>query len=239
MGDILNVAGSIKHDNSIIKKEYHTYTPYTQSFNNNDEIRIAIQSQDLYVLPSESYVYMEVSVRVHEGAPVFAFGYGGFFFSEIRYELNGVEIDRCKSPGITMNLKRNMASRPNNLYNLVRQYENQTVATRGYRFIIPLNTIFGFADDYRKILMNAKHELILIRNRSDEHVHNSPAAAVTFTVTKVNWKIPHIQLSDHAKLSMLRYLERKSTISIPYRSWELYELPSLPQATKHMWTDSK
>ena len=31
---------------------------------------------------------------------------------------------------------------------------------------IPLNTIFGFAEDYQKIIVNARHELILIRSRN-------------------------------------------------------------------------
>jgi len=36
-------------DDSISKKEYHSYSPYQQSFKPNDEIRITIQNQDLYV----------------------------------------------------------------------------------------------------------------------------------------------------------------------------------------------
>ena len=32
---------------------------------------------------------------------------------------------------------------------------------------IPLSMILGFAEDYRKIVVNAKHELILMRSRND------------------------------------------------------------------------
>ncbi|CAB0045347.1 unnamed protein product [Trichogramma brassicae] len=32
---------------------------------------------------------------------------------------------------------------------------------------LPLNMIFGFAEDYKKIIVNAKHELILVRSRTD------------------------------------------------------------------------
>lgn len=56
MISITNVLEKPESDESIIKKDYHTYTPYLQSFNNNDEIRISIQNQDLYLLPNESYI---------------------------------------------------------------------------------------------------------------------------------------------------------------------------------------
>lgn len=242
MSEILSVGSSVKFDNSIIKKEYHTYTPYTQSFGNNDEVRIAIQSQDLYVLPSDSYILIEFDASFEDGqensASSFVVGHAAFFFSEIRYELNGVEIDRCRNPGITSILKRYAAYRDSNLAYSSVVDENTNIKRRTYRFVIPLNIIFGFADDYRKIVMNAKHELILIRSRSNSKVYTCAGGncTVNFGVKKITWKIPHIQLSDQSKLRMLRYLERNQTINVPYRSWETYELPQVPQTTKHIWT---
>lgn len=247
MSDILNIGGTVKSDDSIVKKEYHTYTPYTQSYGNNDEIRIAIQSQDLYVLPSESYILLEAAVTFTQPAqgqpalvPVsFVDSFIAFFFSEIRYELNGVEIDRSKNPGITSNLKRFAAHRFNNLVPLSRMYDGTVVAQRTYRFMLPLSSIFGFAEDYNKIVMNAKHELILVRSRNDANTYSGGDGAtsyVNFNFRKVHWKIPHIQLSDHSKLRMLRYLDKKRIINLPFRSWELYEIPQLPGADKHIWS---
>ena len=45
MTNIINVLEQPQIDTTIIKKEYHSYTPYLQSVENNDEIRIAIQNQ--------------------------------------------------------------------------------------------------------------------------------------------------------------------------------------------------
>ncbi|KAE9522506.1 hypothetical protein AGLY_017099 [Aphis glycines] len=46
---ILQALGSrYETDSKITKIEYHSYTPYTTSFNNNDEIRISIQQTDVY-----------------------------------------------------------------------------------------------------------------------------------------------------------------------------------------------
>lgn len=45
-------------DNSIESYEIHIYNPYNNSFNENDEIRIPIHQQDIYVLPSASSIYI-------------------------------------------------------------------------------------------------------------------------------------------------------------------------------------
>jgi len=55
MNEILNAWEKVYTDESISKKEFHTYSLYNQTFKPNDEIRITIQNQDLYVLPYESY----------------------------------------------------------------------------------------------------------------------------------------------------------------------------------------
>ncbi|RZF35535.1 hypothetical protein LSTR_LSTR010226 [Laodelphax striatellus] len=51
-----------RSDNSIIGYEYHSHAPYTTSFKANDEIRIPIQQQDIYTIPSESYLHVEFKV---------------------------------------------------------------------------------------------------------------------------------------------------------------------------------
>lgn len=89
---------------------------------------------------------------------------------------------------------------------------------------------------YNKIIMNAKHELILVRSRNNNNVYHADTDSFNISVMKVQWKVPHIQLSDQAKLAMMRYLERKQTIAVPYRSWDLYEMPQLPRASKNIWT---
>ena len=50
--------------------QYHTYQPYIASFRNNDEIRIPVQSQDLYTVPGESYIYIEGRMTYKPTIPV-------------------------------------------------------------------------------------------------------------------------------------------------------------------------
>lgn len=244
MSCILSVGHQPERDSAIVKKQFHTYAPYTSSFGNNDEVRIAIQSQDLYVLPSESYISLEVIVSRKVGnahanvAGVWAVNHASALFSEIRYELNNIEIDRVKNPRITGLMKR-IAAHPEKDGRIARQtgyYNGAALEARTYSLFIPLNHLFGFCDDYRKIILNAKHELVLVRSRSDITSFSAATDSFNIRVSKIQWKIPHIQLSDDSKLMMLKYLERKRSITVPYRSWDLYEMPQLPQSDKHIWT---
>lgn len=59
---ILQIKSPVRNDTDIISQQFHTYTPFVSSFNNNDEIRMVIQSQDMTVLPSESYLFMEFTI---------------------------------------------------------------------------------------------------------------------------------------------------------------------------------
>ncbi|XP_070159665.1 uncharacterized protein [Polyergus mexicanus] len=110
MTDILNIEGEPVFDDRIVKIETHTYNPYANTtFEHSDEIRIPIQQQDLYTLPYESFLYIEGKLKINKPAEGFDVVLGNncvaFMFDEIRYELDGVEIDRSRNVGITSTLK--------------------------------------------------------------------------------------------------------------------------------------
>lgn len=243
MNNILDIGNSdLINDDTIIKNQFYSYSPYLNSFNCDDEIRIAIQSRDLYVLPSQSYLYIEIdasrkdNVAVENNQAHFCFNFISYFFSDIRYEINGVEIDRCKNLGIATTLKRLTAQRlsdkPHVFLLSACSYEN--IANKTYGICLPLSFLLGFAEDYNKIILNAKHEIILTRARKDTNTFIG-GDYMQFNMKKVLWKVPQITLSDVSKLKMLRYLERKQTINVHFRSWELFEIPKLPESTKHVW----
>ncbi|XP_012062899.1 PREDICTED: LOW QUALITY PROTEIN: uncharacterized protein LOC105626202 [Atta cephalotes] len=90
------------------KIETHTYSPFANTtFGYSDEIRI--QQQDLYTLPYESFLYVEGKLTKNKAVQSAHVTLGNnciaFIFDEIRYELNGVEIDRNRNVGITSTLK--------------------------------------------------------------------------------------------------------------------------------------
>ncbi|XP_014487494.1 PREDICTED: uncharacterized protein LOC106751180 [Dinoponera quadriceps] len=177
MTDILNIEGEPIFDDRIVKIESHTYNPYANTtLGYSDEIRIPIQQQDLYTLPCESYLYVEGKIIAQATAENVAVTLGNncvaFMFDEIRYELDGVEIDRNRNVGITSTLK-NYVSLSSDKIACMKNAAWETInahSTDGYfNFGIQLSMLLGFCEDYRRIVINARHELILIRSRSDNN----------------------------------------------------------------------
>ena len=57
--DILNITEPCHRDESVSHIEIHAHQPQaSSSLNNNDEVRIAVQAQDLKVLPSKSSLHI-------------------------------------------------------------------------------------------------------------------------------------------------------------------------------------
>ena len=106
---------------------------------------------------------------------------------------------------------------------------------------IPLCMILGFAEDYRKILVNVKHELILTRSRNDINAIIQTAEAnntyeeFKTELAKVEWLMPFVFLSDKHKIPLFNYIEKNRPVVMSYRSWEFYEYPLLPSSPKHVW----
>jgi len=83
----------------------------------NDEIRITIQNQDLYVLSHESYLNFQGIIRkkspngpATDNVTTFFFNNCmAYFLDEIRYEINGCEIDKTRFVNMTTTLKNCMS----------------------------------------------------------------------------------------------------------------------------------
>ncbi|XP_050062913.1 uncharacterized protein LOC126552258 [Aphis gossypii] len=111
---------------------------------------------------------------------------------------------------------------------------------------IPLKHLFGFCEDYKKILLNCNQQLILNRSSTDldairvvgagatEHVEKNKK--ITIELTKVAWKMPIIKVTDKEKLKLLKVLDSRKTLSCAFRTWDLCEYPVLPRNTSHSWT---
>ncbi|KAK4885618.1 hypothetical protein RN001_001889 [Aquatica leii] len=99
---------------------------------------------------------------------------------------------------------------------------------------LPLKHIFGFAEHYRQVIVNMKQELVLIRSRTDLDCYNGEADG-RITLRKIQWKVPHLTLSDRSKLKLFERINRNPIITIPFRQWELHEYPSLKQVKMDIW----
>ncbi|KAL7302417.1 hypothetical protein TKK_0005071 [Trichogramma kaykai] len=258
MNDVLDIHSDVIFDETITHYEIHAHQPYSSSsFDNNDKnkIRIAIQHQKLNLLPSQSYIHIFGRLSTTANTPVTSTQLVNngicHLFDEIRYEINAIEIDRCKAAGITTTMKgcasfsSARAHRQENAGWCSDISQHPPVVDAGGNFDVhlPLHMIFGFAEDYKKIIVNAKHELILVRSRTDLNavVQLRPEAvelgenptptqreaaaraaqpeAFKITLKKLEWCMPSIQLSNANKIQLLKELETNRLVKIAFRSW--------------------
>ncbi|XP_071640857.1 uncharacterized protein [Temnothorax longispinosus] len=218
MTETLNIGGKPVFDDRIVKIETHTYNPYANTtFKYSDEIRIPIQQQDLYTLPCESFLYVEGTLTVTRAA-------GQADNVKRRNNQHAQELLYVTVSSDRSVILRNAGWEPHNNAN-------------GYfNFCVPLNLLLGFCEDYKRVVINARHELILIRSRTNNNcLLGSLALEPTVKLLKIQWRMPHVVLSEVNKLSMLRALENGRYLSMGFRSWDLYEYPLLQNTTKHSW----
>ncbi|KAL4083047.1 hypothetical protein QTP88_028377 [Uroleucon formosanum] len=178
-----------------------------------------------------------------------------FLFSEMRYEINGIEIQKLKSPGVSSCLKAYCSYTPNDLNSLenaawdsaMDSEDNKNFMSNNvFTGCIPLKHLFGFCEDYKKILLNCNQQLILNRASTDlDAIHVVGAGAtgavdknkkITIELTKVTWKMPIIKVSDKEKLKLMKVLDSRKALSCAFRTWDLCEYPVLPRNTSHSWT---
>ncbi|KAL7290400.1 hypothetical protein TKK_0016091 [Trichogramma kaykai] len=233
MADILEIRSDVMFDESVSHYEVHAHQPYTSSnFNNNDEIRISIQHQELNLLPSRSSIHISGRITRNDGTPASNASLVNcglcHLFDDIRYELNAIEIDRCKNVGLTSVMKGypsfNKSQCDSILANAGWIWESydedikRVEDDNGYFDVfIPLSMILGFAEDYPKIIVNMKHELILTRARTNLNA-----------VLQTQRQVGEARTYEDVKITI-----SKLEWVMPY---ELYEYPTLPISTLHVWT---
>lgn len=248
----LDVKRVTPFDESITNFQFHTYNPYTTAFGNGDEIRICIQQQDLFVLPSDSYLFIEGVIHTkhlpdsatepQREVPKKVNNICAFLFDEIRYELNGFEIDKCKNVGVSSTMKgicslkkETMLRMQNAGWNLHLNVDKKNAEPAEFSYCIPLCNFLGFAEDYKNVIINAKHELILLRSRDDINLFCGDNDISRVTMKKIQWRVPHVYVSDREKIKLYKIIERKESVQLNFRSWELHEYPALPINDKHIW----
>jgi len=102
--DMLKITEKPETDESIEEYEYHRYEPITGTdLNRLGEIRINIETQDLFTHPSESYLVFHGKLvnnaddAVYIGNDVITLTNNAMMhlFSNIKYQLSGQEIEVC------------------------------------------------------------------------------------------------------------------------------------------------
>jgi len=211
--DILNITQKSEIDESIERYEYHSYEPITGiDLNRLREIRINIETQDLFTHPSESYLVFDG--RLVKNADDAAYTNDDIItlrnnammhlFNNIKYQLSGQEIESLFHPGqATMMLGLlkfpddfQKSTGLNQLWykddgtdvSIEGNVRNNGFVTRQefiirkpdpkgtFSFRVPLKHIFGFCDDYEKVVYGFEHQLSLVRKGDNDAIFRAAAA---------------------------------------------------------------
>lgn len=112
--EILDVSEPHHYDESISSIDFYEYTPQTQSNNNTPSVQISmtINNQDIYTLPSKSYISIKGQLRKLGNNNVYAAtdeitlinNAMMYLFTGIKYELGNTTIETINYPGQTTSM---------------------------------------------------------------------------------------------------------------------------------------
>ena len=240
MNSIFRITDPIPSDNSIDKYEHFEYEPVVgTNLNNGGDSRINIETQGIFTHPSESFLLLEGRLTKANADNISLTNNAMMYlFRDIRYELLGQEIEKInyvgqattmlgllkypddfsKSKGLNQLWYKDtttQAQAQNVGWNVRKLYIiNNSDPKRSFSFRIPLKHIFGFCEDYDKVVYGFKHTLTL--TRTDDHNAIFRAGGVDpgkITLSKISWFMPHVMPADEDKMKLYKIIERKEKIT--------------------------
>ena len=181
-------------------------------------------------------------------------------FNCIKYRLNGQEIESISDPGQTTTMlgllkfpddfsksqglnqlwyKDTTATanlNQNNGFAVRHSYVIKGPNPKGFfSFMVPLSDIFGFCEDYDKVIYGFTHTLILTRKGNNDAIYKAAATdAGKVRLDKISWFIPHVLPSDLNKLNLYKIIEQKTKLPVGYRMREC-DSYAVPQTTSFTW----
>ena len=283
MNSILRITDPILKDDSIDRYEEIAYEPIAGTNLNasGQDIRLTIETQDIFTYPSESYLIVESylekglnppNVLVYNPATdLITLTNNGIMhlFKRFRYDLSGQDIENLVHPGqaTTMlgllkypddfskskglnqlwykdtNINASIDNNNGNAgFRVRRHYIFDSDPVGSFSFRIPLKHIFGFCEDYDKIVYGLKHNLTLTRNNNNDAIYrnDNDTAGVAMVegrviLTKISWFMPHVMPADQYKMELYKIIERKEKIPVGYRMLQC-DSASVPQnSTSFSW----
>ena len=188
-----------------------------------------------------------------------------YLFKRIRYDLSGQEIETLVHPGQATTMLGLLKypddfSKSKGLNQLwykdttvnaeaantgweIRRYQiiSNSDPRGTFSFKIPLKHIFGFCEDYDKVVYGLKHNLTLTRNDDNDAIFRAAndaggnaVANGKIILSKIFWFMPHVTPADTDKMELYRIIERKEKLPVGYRMIQC-DSATIPQATSFSW----
>ena len=94
-----------------------------------------------------------------------------------------------------------------------------------------MKNIFGFCEDYDKIVYGLKHSLTLVRITDDDAIFRGAAAgAGKVSLDKISWFMPHVIPAAAETFSIYKTIERKVKLPLAYKTRQC-DMLSVPEST--------
>ena len=165
-------------------------------------------------------------------------------FTNINYQLNGRVIENLNHPGHATTLLNTIkntstfnksfglaqcwqpdtstaADNDNNGFTVRQSYIIKKPNPKGtFSFIIPLDSIFGFCEDYTKVIYGMRHTLSLSRSTNDnDAIFRSNAANLAGKVklNRISLLIPRVLPNDAEKYKLYKTIESVKTLDFGFR----------------------
>ena len=163
-------------------------------------------------------------------------------FSNARYEIAGQEIESVNNPGIA-GVLMGTAKFPFDYAagaGLMQCWapntsDSQLIDKKGYEarkkyiiaksvpigtfsFIVELENVFGFIEDYSKVTYGMRHKLTLVRKSDNDAILRAKGVDDgKVNLTKIAWIMPRVIPSDEAKSNWNLMIEKKRSIDVGFR----------------------
>ncbi|XP_065665406.1 uncharacterized protein LOC136086840 [Hydra vulgaris] len=181
-------------DNGIERCEDCEYEPIVgTNLNSLGDIRIVVPEQNLFTLPSKTYLLFEGQlVKLADG------------------KLLQIMVLYTTSTAVLTD-NTGFAAR--------QQYIIQKPTTNGtFSFCVPLRHIFGFCDDYDKVIYGHKHTITLTRQSDNNAIFRLAAAAAgKVNFTKISLFIPSVTSSLEEEKKIDYEIKRKVKAPLSFR----------------------
>lgn len=253
-------------DESIREFEYAEFPPINSSnLNTNGNKEIIIQQQDLITLPSEGYLYFEGELKKSDGSAIPQADRKNvalinnammYLFERITYSINGEVVEEIKRPGQTTTMigllkyspdqsttnGLSMCWLPDIDYDITDNTNTNMLLRSKFKkfsFNVPLSHIFGFMDDYNKILYGVRQSIRLKRLVDKDLMQvNSGVnkSDFSFSLDKMSLFMPVIKPSLETEIKLHEAIEAKTVMTILFRGRNTQTIVPSPNSTNLDWS---
>ena len=184
-----------------------------------------------------------------------------YLFDNIKYQLSGQEIESLYHPGHattmlglmkntvdynngsglnqcwTLDTDDGTAAATNLGFKKRNEYIIKKSAPKGsFSFTVDLESIFGFCEDYDKVMYGFIHTLTLVRNASSDNAifRANAVGPGKVIIDSIKWLMPKVDPSDGEKYRLYKTIEAKSTLDVGFRMRQC-TCVILPQVQNYTW----